>query len=170
MVRDKAEYILIACFGLFCMWQAFQIEISKDSVVSARLVPIGIAGMIVVLGVLQIIVALVTGRTKNVKGYDSILPQKNSESSAALHTPSVLRIIVIPVVGFVYIWLISSVGYLIATTIIIAFVLFLFGTRNPGKIAIISIGTGALYYFIFIYLIGIYAPPGWLLNLQMLGF
>lgn len=169
MVHDKAEYISIVCFGLFCIWQAFQIEISKGSVVNARLVPIFIAGMIVVLGVLQIIVALVAGRTKNVKGDDSSLLQKDAESSAALFTPSVLRIILIPVTGFVYIWLFSAIGYLIATTITIAFVLFLFGTRKPGKVAIIAVGGGVSYYFIFIYLIGIYAPPGWLFNLQMLG-
>lgn len=169
-MRNKAEYISIVCFGLFFMWRALKIEISKGSVVSARLVPIFIAGMIVVLGVLQIIAALVGGRTKNVKGNDSIRPQKHAESSVALYTRSVLRIILIPVVGFAYIWLFSAIGYLISTTIIIAFVLFLFGTRNLGKVAIIAVGTGASYYFIFIYLIGIYAPPGWLLNPQMLGF
>ncbi|MCK4502197.1 MAG: hypothetical protein KAU22_04120, partial [Desulfuromonadales bacterium] len=97
MVRDKAEYITIICFGLFCMLQAFQIETFESSMVSPRLVPVSIAGMIVVLGVLQIIVAWVAGRTKNVKGGDSSLPHEDAEGSTALHTPSVLRIIVIPV-------------------------------------------------------------------------
>ena len=169
MVHNKAEYISIVLFGLFCMWQAFQIETSESSMVGPRLVPVFISVMIVVLGVLQIIVAWAAGRTRNVKSANSSLSHEDAEDSAALRTTAVLRIIIIPVVGFVYIWLFAATGYVIATALIIAFVLFLFGTRKPARIAIIAVGAAVAYYFIFVYLIGIYAPPGWLFSLGVLG-
>ncbi len=169
--RDKAEYISIIFFGLFCLLLAFRIETSESTMVSPRLVPVCIAGLIVALGVLQFIVAWIGGRrTKNVKGGDSGLPHEDTEDSAAIHIPSVLRIIVIPVVGFAYIWLFSATGYLISTAIIMAFVLFLFGTKKPGKVAIIAVSAAVSYYFIFIYLIGTYVSPGWFINLGLPGY
>ena len=88
---------------------------------------------------------------------------------AALSKPAVLRMAAIIVIGFAFIWLFSATGYLIATAIAIAPLLVVFGTRNAGKVAVLTIVGTAAYYIIFIRLMGIYNPPGWLINLEMLG-
>ena len=84
-------------------------------------------------------------------------------------TAPIFRTLALVVIGFAYIWLFSASGYMIATGITMAVLLVLFGTRNPAKVAIITISGTAVYYLIFIWLIGIYDPPGWLINLEMLG-
>lgn len=72
-------------------------------------------------------------------------------------------------IGFAYIWLFSATGYLIATAIAMALLLVVFGTSSVGKVAVLTIGGTAAYYIIFIRLMGIYDPPGWLINLEVLG-
>ena len=72
-------------------------------------------------------------------------------------------------IGFAYIWLFSATGYLIATAITMASLLVAFGTCNAGKVVVLTIVGTAAYYTIFIWLMGIYDPPGWLINLEMLG-
>ena len=47
--------------------------------------------------------------------------------------------------------------------------LVVFNTRNAGKVAVLTIVGTAAYYIIFIRLMGIYDPPGWLINIEMLG-
>lgn len=170
MIRDKVEPIIVICLGIFFLLQAYQIEVGQDALVGPRLVPVCIAGMIIGFGILLFIVAWVVGRTENVKPGDSSLSPEDNRGIAALWAAPISKIMFILVIGFAYVWLFSATGYLIATALILTLLLFLFGTRNLGMLAIITVSGTAGYYFIFIYLIGIYAPPGWLINLEMLGF
>ncbi|MEN8247120.1 MAG: tripartite tricarboxylate transporter TctB family protein [Thermodesulfobacteriota bacterium] len=176
MARDKAELftaVVVICLGIFFLLQAYQVETVQRALIGPRLVPMEIAGMIIGLGVLQFIVIWVS-RAENVKDCDSGTSDSETSPTAAgvstlVCTAPVFRTLAVIVIGFAYIWLFSATGYLIATAITMALLLVLFGTRNPTKVALITIGGTAVYYFIFIWLIGIYDPPGTLINLKILG-
>ena len=171
MAHNKSELfsaIAVICLGIFFLSQAYQVETVQRALIGPRLVPMNIAGMIIALGVLQFIVAWVGG-AENVKGCDPGPSPADVGVSALVCTAPVFRTTALVVIGFAYIWLFSASGYLISTGITMALLLVIFGTRNPGKVAMITIGGTAVYYFIFIWLVGIYDPPGKLINLEMLG-
>lgn len=146
--------------GIFGLFHAYSIESFQKVLIGPRPVPMTIAGMIIALGVLQFFIAWV-GRVKGGKANDG--------NSISLSNAAVLRKSCIIVFGFAYIWLFSATGYLIATAITMASLLIVFGTRNVGKVALLTIVGTAAYYTIFIWLMGIYDPAGWLINLEMLG-
>ena len=168
MSRDKYEFFkseffsagVVVGLGIFCLFHAYSIESFQKVLIGPRPVPMTIAGMIIGFGILQFFVAWM-GRGENGKAADG--------KSPALSNAAVLRMAAIIVVGFAYIWLFSATGYLIATAIIMASLLVLFGIRPAGKVAVLTIGGTAVFYIIFIRLMGIYSPPGWLVNLEMFG-
>ena len=168
MSRDKYEFfeselfsaVVVVSLGIFCLYHAYTIESFQIVLIGPRPVPMTIAGMIIGFGVLQFLVAWV-GRGENGKA-------ANGKSSALSNT-AVFRMAAIIVVGFAYIWLFSATGYLIATAITMASLLIVFGTHKAGRVALLTIIGTAAYYAIFIWLMGIYDPPGWLINLEMLG-
>ncbi len=168
MVRNKFVFFkselfsaaVVIALGFFCMFHAYSIESFQIVLIGPRPVPMTIAGMIIGFGVLQFFVAWVT-RVESGKVSDG--------KSPALSNAAALRMAAIIVVGFAYIWLFSATGYLIATAITMASLLVVFGTRNAGKVAVLTIVGTAVYYTTFIWLMGIYDPPGWLINLDMLG-
>ena len=59
-----------------------------------------------------------------------------------------INALIILLVGFLYIYLLEWVGYIISTPLILAFYLWYFGARGWMKIGLMSfIVTGVLYYF-----------------------
>ena len=170
MARDKAEFLsaaVVVGVGIFSLYLAYSIQSFQEGILlGPRLVPLAIAGLGIGLGVLQFTVAWVH-RVKSGKAGDSTF--SGDDKRPALSKTSVLRMAAILAIGFAYIWLFSAIGYLIATAIAMALLLIVFGTRNAGKVAVLTIGGTAVYYIIFIRLMGIYNPPGWLINLEMLG-
>ena len=170
MARDKAEFLsaaIVVGVGIFSLYLAYSIKTYQEEILTGpRLVPMAIAGSGIGLGVLQFAITWVR-RVKSGKAGDSTF--YGDGKRPALSKPAVLRMAAIIVIGFAYIWLFSATGYLIATAIAMASLLVVFGTRNVGKVAVLTIGGTAVYYIIFIWLMGIYDPPGWLINLEMLG-
>ena len=172
MARDKAELLsaaVVVGVGIFSLYLAYSIKsFREETLIGPRLLPMAIAGLGIGLGVLQFAIAWVR-RVKSGKAGDSTFSGAGNAKRPALSKPAVLRMAAIIVIGFAYIWLFSATGYLIATAIAMASLLVVFGTRNVGKVAVLTIGGTAVYYIIFIWLMGIYDPPGWLINLEMLG-
>ena len=168
MTRDKAELLseaVVIAVGIFALYLAHSIETYQEvSQIGPRLVPLVIAGLGISLGVLQFsgswIRRLKNGKTGNYTGHGK---------QPTLSKTVVLRMAAIIAIGFAYIWLFSATGYLIATAIAMVSLLLMFGTYNPGKVAMLTIVGTATYYIFFIWLMGIYNPPGWLINLEMLG-
>ena len=172
MARDKAEFLsaaVVVGVGIFSLYLAYSIKSSQEGIlIGPRLVPMAIAGLGIGLSVLQFAIAWVR-RVKSGKAGDSTFSGTDDGKRPALSKPAVLRMAAIIVIGFAYIWLFSATGYLIATVISMALLLVVFGTRNAGKVAVLTIGGTVAYYIIFIWLMGVYDPPGWLINLEMLG-
>jgi putative tricarboxylic transport membrane protein len=155
--------------GIFILYQGYSIRSFQEEIlIGPRLVPMAIAGMIIALGVLQFAIAWVH-HVNSSKAGDSTFSGHGNSKRPPLSKPAVFRMAAILVIGFAYIWLFSATGYLIATAIAIAPLLVVFGIRNAGKVTVLTIGGTAVYYIIFIRLMGIYDPPGWLINLDMLG-
>ncbi len=172
MARDKAEFlsaVVVVGVGSFSLYLAYSIRSFQEGILlGPRLVPMAIAGLGISLGVLQFTIAWVR-RVASGKAGDATFSGAGDGKRPALSKPAVLRMAAIIVIGFAFIWLFSATGYLIATAIAMALLLVVFGTRNAGKVAMLTIGGTAVYYIIFIRLMGIYNPPGWLINLEMLG-
>jgi hypothetical protein len=172
MTNDKAELLSAAVVigvGIFGLYLAYSIEsFQEETLVGPRLVPMTITGLGIGLGILQLALSWMN-QIKNDKAGDSTIADANRGKRPALSLKAVLRMAAVIVIGFAYIWLFSATGYLIATAAAMAVLLVLFGTRNGGKVAVLTIGGTTVYYIIFIRLMGIYNPPGWLLNLEMLG-
>lgn len=172
MARDKVELVSVAVIvglGIFYLYLAYSIQSYQDGLmVGPRLVPMTIAGLGIGLGVLQFIIARVR-RAKSSKAGDPTLSSTDNSNSPALSKIAVFRMTAVILIGFAFIWLFSAAGYLIATAISIAALLVVFGTHNAGKVAVLTVAGTAAYYIIFIQLMGIYAPPGWLINLTVLG-
>jgi len=172
MGRDKVELISVAVvvgFSIFYLYLAYSIQSYQQGIiVGPRLVPMVIAGLGIGLGVLQFIIARVS-RVKSGKATDPKLCVVAKSLWPALSKTSVFRMAAVILTGFAFIGLFSAAGYLIATAIAIATLLVIFGNYNVGKVAVLTLGGTAAYYLIFIQLMGIYAPPGWLINLETLG-
>lgn len=172
MANDNAEFLSAAGVigvGIFSLYLACSIEsFQEETLIGPRLVPMTIAGLGICLGVLQFAIAGVS-RVKKDEAGDSTFSGTGDGKRPALSKAAVLRMAAIIVIGFAYIWLFSATGYLIATATVMAVLLVVFGTRNVGKVAMLTIGGTAAYYLIFIWLMGVYNPPGWLINLETFG-
>jgi len=172
MARDNAESLsaaVVVGVGIIALYLAYTIETFEEEIlVGPRLVPMTIAVLGIALSVLQFTVTWVR-HVKRDKASDSTNSGVNNGKQSAVSKTPVLRMAAIIILGFVYIWLFSATGYLIATAIIMASLLVLFGIRPAGKVAVLTIGGTAVFYIIFIRLMGIYSPPGWLVNLEMFG-
>jgi hypothetical protein len=172
MTRDKAEFLseaVVIAVGIFALFLAHSIETYQEvSQIGPRLVPMVIAGLGIGLGVLQFSVSWIR-RVKNGNTGNYTFSGTGHGKQPALSKTVILRMAAIIAIGFAYIWLFSATGYLIATAIAMVSLLLMFGTYNPGKVAMLTIVGTATYYIFFIWLMGIYNPPGWLINLEMLG-
>ena len=171
MARHKAEFLsaaVVVAVGILGLCLADSIKSVQDEILGPRLLPMAIAGLGIGLGVLQLSMVWVR-RCKSIKAAGSTSSDGGDAKRRALSKPALFRMAVTIVIGFAYIWLFSATGYLIATALAMALLLVVFGTSSVGKVAVLTIGGTAAYYIIFIRLMGIYDPPGWLINLEVLG-
>ena len=99
-------------------------------------------------------------RVKSGEVGNATISDADDDKASTVSKAAVFRMAAIIVIGFVYIWLFSATGYLIATAITMPSLLVVFGTRNAGKVAVLTIGGTAAYYIVFIWLMGVYDPPG----------
>ena len=172
MENDKAELLSAAVVigvGIFGLYLACSIEsFEENTLVGPRLVPLMIAGLGIALGILQFVLIWMNQRRNDQEG-SSTDTDANKGKRTPLSPKAVFRMAAVIMIGFAYIWLFSATGYLLATAAVLAPLLVVFGTRNAGKVALLTIGGTTVYYILFIQLMGIYNPPGWLINLEILG-
>jgi putative tricarboxylic transport membrane protein len=171
MVSNRADFLsaaIVVGLGILCLYLAYSIEVFQKVLIGPRPVPMAIAGMIIALGLLQFVVTWAT-RAKSRKDSDLPVSGKGNGESPGLSKPAVVRMTALIIIGFAYIWLFAAIGYLLATAIAMAALLVIFGTHSAAKVVLMTaIGT-AVYYIIFIRLMGIYNPSGWLINPEMIG-
>ncbi len=171
MTRTKNDIyvaLIVASVGLFFLIQAYLIESSQYDLIGPRLVPMVITGLIIGLGALQL--ALTIGLRDRSDGTAEISVISEGEPELpALSRQATIRMAAIIGLGFIYVWLFSATGYLISTALVLAALLVTFGTQAAGKVTVLTIGGAVAYYLIFIKLMGIHNPPGWLIDLGKFG-
>lgn len=169
-MRLKDDYIValaVAAVGGFFFYQASLIEFADDTLVGPRLVPMLTAGMIIGLAALIVAAGHIMSNGRKAETFSVI---GEGEPELAPVTKLALRRMASVIVGgFVYLFLFAAAGYLISTAVVLAALLVIFGNRPPLKVALLTIGGAAVYFFVFIKLMGIHSPPGWLIDLTLLG-
>ena len=166
---DLIAPVAVILVGLWFLILARQIETSvyqtaAEALVGPAMVPTAIAAMLIGLGALDLGLNLFRRRT------DDPLPEPavqgpGGDEFGQFSTEMMIRIVATVCIGFACVWLMSATGYIISTAITLAALLVLFGTRSPVKVSLITIGGAVVYYGIFIWLMGIYSPVGWLVHL-----
>ncbi len=168
MARDKSSFLksdfftasVVVGLGIFFLFHAYSIETFQKVLIGPQPVPMAISAMIIGFGILQFFVAWVSPGRSDKTG---------DAKSPVMSKAAAFRMIAVILIGFAYIWLFSATGYLIATAMVMAPLLVVFGTYETRTVAILTIVGTAAYYAIFIRLMGIYDPAGWLINIETLG-
>lgn len=166
----------VILIGLFFLWQALIISMGlADDVVGPRAVPIFLAATLIALGVLIGIFALFERKRA---GADAPQALPEGETAASLEAKQAAeedfgfldsdlkRVFAVIGLGFVYIALFYALGYLLATFISLALMLFVFGNRNILVVLAASLAGALIYQYVFMGLMGLYDPPGQLFDLN----
>ena len=165
---DFISAIVVILVGLFFLILARQIKTSgfqtaAEALVGPPMVPLTIASLIIGLGVLEL-VAIILRHRNNAGEAEKDLADSAASEFSELSIQVIAKLAATLAIGIAYVWLLSATGYLISTAITLAALLALFGTRSVVKVTIIAVVGAAIYYFLFIRLMGIYSPVGWLVN------
>jgi len=161
-----AAIATIAVGGLF-LYLARAIRTPKyqsaaEALVGPAMVPVIIALLIIALGVLLAVMVLLRPR----RGPVVPEPADEDPSEFADFSPgALLRLAAVVAIGFAYIWLLGVLGYVLATALVLALMLVLFHNRPSLGMLLVVAGGAAVYYYLFIRLMGLYLPAGWLINI-----
>ena len=166
---DLVASVAVMLVGIFFLILARQIETSvfqtaAEALVGPAMVPTIIAALLIGLGALALGTVLLRRRSG-----EPLLempdPSPNGDEFTEITAEVLIRTVITVCIGFAYVWLLSATGYIISTALALAALLILFGTRSAVKIALITVGGTAVYYGVFIWLMGVYSPVGWLIHL-----
>ncbi len=166
---DLIASVAVILTGIFFLTLARQIETSgyqtaAEALVGPAMVPTIIAALLIGLGALELGAVLLRHRSGKLSVKTAVANPDGDEFSE-ITVEVMVRIIATVCIGFAYVWLLSATGYIISTAITLAALLVLFGTRSVVKVALITLGGAAVYYGVFIWLMGVYSPVGWLVHL-----
>jgi hypothetical protein len=166
---DLIASVAVILVGIFFLILARQIETSvfqtaAEALVGPAMVPTIVAALLIGLGALELGTILLRRRS------DEPLPENPDPSLEGNETTEItaevlIRIVTTVCIGFAYVWLLSATGYIISSAFALAALLILFGTRSALKITLITVVGTAVYYGVFIWLMGVYSPVGWLIHL-----
>jgi hypothetical protein len=145
----------IVCLGVFALFQASAIENRHGEEIGPELVPTIVSWLIVIFGVLIAVQSI-------------LFPDTDKPSKPLVTRDGIILNAVIIGIGFLYFFLFLAFGYLVSTIIALGAVLYMFGTRQPLRVALISVIGGGVYYLVFIRLMGVYDPPGSIIDLSRL--
>ena len=149
--------------GLFFAYQVTQIETLSENDIGPAFFPSILAFTMIGLGLLVGISALMYNATvKRVTGE----VEEGDEEKFGFRDSDIVRIVAVVAMGFVYITLFYGFGYFISTLVSLALMLLVFGNRNFGLIAALSIIGAVVYNYVFIGLMGLHDPPGMLFDLN----
>ena len=164
-LRDIGASVAVGLVGAIFLAMALRIDASgvrtqAEALVGPTMVPVVIASLILVLGALELTASFIRHYRSRT---DAALQGTESSKYAPLSATLLVRIATIVGIGFAYVWLLGATGYIISTALILPALLVLFGTRSAGKVALMTLSGTAIYYLVFIRLLGLYDPVGWLI-------
>lgn len=133
----------LCLLGVLAGYFSLQIPAEANGDTGARTFPFLAAGALLVLGALEARKGLYAPAQKQLA-----LPAR---------APAVLGTIAI---GIFYVWMISKLGYLIATAVAAPLILMVFGLRNPLGLLAAAVLCPVVYHLIFFELLGVFPPYG----------
>ena len=151
--------MVIALIGIVFLISAEDIPVSGEDDFGARSLPRIISALIIAMGTLWAAIS-----------YGKI--QKTKASSAPNPRNLFLRTRIIPLMlsSFIYAALFQWFGYLVSTFVILLPVLYIFGNRSIVPMLRIAATATAVYYVLFIKLMGVFDAGGSVINInELLG-
>ncbi|WP_298922204.1 tripartite tricarboxylate transporter TctB family protein [uncultured Roseobacter sp.] len=116
---------------------------AEGGIGGARIFPYIASGAILVCGILELL---------------SGLRRQDTSPLRLTDIPGEIASLLAIAIG--YVWLVSKLGYLIATGLIAPLAMLLFGIRNPPGLMAAAILCPAIYHLIFFELLGVFPPFG----------
>ena len=89
------------------------------------------------------------------KSYDSDFVKEN-------YSKNYKKVALIFIISFLFLFLLTSVGYLLAYFILLILLLPLMGVRSVYAVLIISLVLPIIFHFVFVKAVGMQLPPGFL--------
>ncbi|MDH5749823.1 MAG: tripartite tricarboxylate transporter TctB family protein [Rhodospirillales bacterium] len=154
-LRDILVSLGIVSIGVFALFQVGEIENVQREAVGPELVPNVVSWLIVIFGVMMAIQSV-------------LFPSRDKNSRPPMTRDGIIVNAILIGIGFFYFFLFLAFGYLVSTVIALAAVLYMFGTRRLSRLVPVSVMGGAVYYLVFIRLMGIYDPPGSIIDMAPL--
>jgi hypothetical protein len=152
VTRDTSVALgLLALAGLYWLG-ADQIKVSRlEGIVGAQAVPKGLAVSLAILSVL--LIAQDVWRARRAE------PAAEVENGAD-GTDAHLRAVGILLIGVAYLAVVGTIGYLPAIALLLLATARYLGRPWSADLFLVALGGAALYYLIFVRLLGIPLPPG----------
>ena len=141
--------------GVFFVVLAAGIRPGRFDPIGARALPMFLAWTIIALGLLV-----------GWLGYRDRTPNAALDPDYGVRSSDLSQVAQVIGAGLVYFALFFAVGYMTATLISFVLVLAAFGVRNAVLMLALSVFAAFLYQYIFMGLMGLNDPAGWLLDLR----
>ena len=135
---------ILILFGAGALLASFDIPLDPDGQLGARTFPVLAAGVIFILGVIE----MISGITQ-----DSIDPKESDRKI-------LIQVLLLLGLSLFYVWIMAKIGYLISTAITAPLVLMLFGVRNRIALVIAAILCPVTYHLLFFVGLGVFPPYG----------
>ncbi|CCQ75241.1 tripartite tricarboxylate transporter TctB family protein [Magnetospira sp. QH-2] len=161
-VMKNHEFLIslgIVVLSLMAIALANTIPPSNDDGVGARFIPLVLSVSMLILGGIGMAYAATINAPKEPE------PAQNQASQVSL-TGMLFRIGVLTALGFFYLFLMGALGYALSTFVVLVMCLVLFGNKRPIPVILMSLIGTAIYYVVFVKQLGIYDPPGWLIDVS----
>jgi len=162
-ITAPATLVLI---GTAFLYLAAQIETTgyqtaAEALVGPAMIPKVVAVLIIGFGALELLFEIFR-QSQNTDASEN--NHQDDEAFLPITWAVALRIAICVTIGLAYVWLLAATGYIISTATVLFALLVLFGTKSAPKLAALIVCGTSAYYFIFIRLMGLYDPTGWLIN------
>lgn len=135
---------------------AIQIEATSDDLWGPKIAPLFLAGTMLIISVVAALGPIIRKSTTDSAELENA--QDDPEGSLNRDPIPLFKITLIVLLGVLYFYAISLVGYLISTTVSLFLILMIFENTNLKKISAIAVIGAAFYYAAFIRVLGIHDP------------
>jgi len=151
--------IIVLVVGVVFLISAEDIPVGAEDDFGARSLPRAVSIMIIALGALWSVISY-----RKIQKADG--PSEPDPRNRFLYK----RVIPLMLLIFIYAMLFDWFGYLVSTFVIMVPVLYIYGNRSVSRLLAIAAASAAVYYLLFIKLMGVFDAGGSLINInELLG-
>jgi len=135
--------VVLTVIAIAAIAAGTDIKPTNDGGLGPRMVPMGAAAALLLLGLGQVAISLTS---------------RNRQQPVARNPVPMARIAGLTVLAVAYYFALGKIGYLAATIIVTPFAFLLFGTRRPITLVLATILCPALFYLAFFVGLSVYPP------------